>query len=52
MKIKLVIVDCVSAEGIRPKRDYFITQGHIDRWTYSPEDSDRIIESVFSDDSY
>lgn len=52
MKIKLVIVDCVAPEGIRPKTDYFITEGHIDRWVYSPLESDRIIESVFNGGSY
>ncbi len=52
MKIKLVIVDCTESEGIRPKNNYFITSGHIDRWVYSPDNSQRVIESVFSDDSY
>lgn len=52
MKIKLVIVDCISSEAIRPKRNYFISEGHIDRWVYSPEESDRVIESVFSDGNY
>ena len=52
MKIKLVIVDCVSADAVRPKHNYFINEGHIDRWVYSPSDSDRVIESVFSDGSY
>jgi len=51
MKIKLVIVDCVNAESIRPKHNYFISEGHIDRWVYSPDSSERIIESVFSDDN-
>jgi len=52
MKVKLVIVDCVTSEGIRPKRNYFISEGHIDRWVYSPDVSDRLIESVFNDDNY
>lgn len=52
MKIKLVIVDCTESEGARPKNSYFITSGHIDRWVYSPDNSQRVIESVFSDDNY
>ncbi len=52
MKIKLVIVDCVASEGIRTKSDYFIKEGHIDHWIYSPETSERVIESIFSDGSY
>jgi small subunit ribosomal protein S1 len=56
MKIKLVIVDCVQMESTRPKYEYFITEGHIDHWVYSPKESDRIIETIFgkeiSDDNY
>ena len=52
MKVKLVIVDCINSEGIRPRRNYFITEGHIDHWVYSPECSDRKIESVFNDGNY
>jgi small subunit ribosomal protein S1 len=48
MKIKLVIVDCVVPELIRPKCNYFVTDDHIDHWVYSPSDSDRVIESVFN----
>ncbi len=52
MKIKLVIVDCITGDAGKPKCDYFITEGHINRWIYSPISSDRIIESVFNDGNY
>jgi len=46
MKIKLIIVD-VSDAQIRFENRYFITDGIIDRWQYSPESSSRLIETVF-----
>lgn len=49
MKVKLVIID--SADGEMPKRKkYFIDTAkvrHIDMWRYSPEESGRVIETVF-----
>jgi small subunit ribosomal protein S1 len=47
MKIKLVIIDCISSENTHLKNNYFITEGHIDRWVYSPQECERVIESVF-----
>ncbi|MCD7823773.1 MAG: S1 RNA-binding domain-containing protein [Oscillospiraceae bacterium] len=46
MKIKLIIVD-VSNTPLRFENRYFITDGVIDRWRYSPENSSRLIETVF-----
>ncbi|MCC8131685.1 MAG: S1 RNA-binding domain-containing protein [Ruminococcus sp.] len=46
MKIKLIIVD-VSDTPIRFENRYFITDGIIKRWQYSPERSSRLIETVF-----
>lgn len=43
MKIKLVIIDKlpqVSKKLITPD-DYFLTEGHIDRWEFSPGDSSK-----------
>lgn len=51
MKIKLVIIDCVASEDMRRKTDYFIKDDHIDRWIYSPEGAERVIESIFNDDN-
>lgn len=47
MKIKLIIVDCFDADYPAQPPEYFIKEGHIDRWVYSPEDSEKVIESAF-----
>lgn len=46
MKIKLIIVDTFDADPIKDNR-YFITEGVIKRWRYSPEGCQKHIESVF-----
>lgn len=47
MKVKLIIVDSFDADYPSQPMKYFIDNGHIDRWVYSPEDSDKQIETVF-----
>lgn len=47
MKIKLIIVDSFDADYPVEPPKYFIRDGHIDRWTYSPADSGKLIETVF-----
>lgn len=47
MKVKLIIVDSFEAAYLTPKPQYFITGGHIDAWRYSPECSERTIETRF-----
>lgn len=47
MKIKLIIVDSFDANYPVEPPEYFIKDGHIDTWTYSPAESDKIIETVF-----
>ncbi len=47
MKIKLIIVDSFDANYPVEPPKYFINDGHIDTWTYSPSESDKIIETVF-----
>ncbi len=49
MKIKLIIVDSFMADYPVDPPGYFITSGHIDRWVYSPAESERVIESVFTE---
>lgn len=49
MKIKLIIVDSFDAGSIRNDFDYFLTSGHIDRFLYSPEESDKVVETVFDE---
>ena len=47
MKIKLIIVDSFD-EIIKPREPkYFFSGTHMDRWVYSPEKSEKVIESVF-----
>ncbi len=48
MKIKLTVVDSFKADYPIEEPKYFIRSGHIDRWQYSPEGSEKLIESVFS----
>lgn len=47
MKVKLIIVDAFDAHYSLSPPDYYITGGMIESWRYSPESSDRLIESVF-----
>lgn len=48
MKIKLIIVDSFDDSEINYNYHYYLTQGHIDRWQYSPDECDKKIESLFS----
>lgn len=48
MKIKLIIVDSFAADYPVEPPEYFITEGHMDTWTYSPPESERVIESIFT----
>ena len=47
MKIKLIIVDSFDADYPVEMPKYFIKDGHLDSWVYSPYESDKVIESVF-----
>ncbi|MBQ2775714.1 MAG: 30S ribosomal protein S1 [Clostridia bacterium] len=47
MKIKLIIVDSFSADYPPARIRYFTDSNHIDRWVYSPESCDKVIESIF-----
>lgn len=47
MKIKLVIVNAFSAEKQRSEKKYFIRDGKIDNWRYSPEGCIKLIETKF-----
>lgn len=51
MKVKLVIIDaleCTSSKTVSAA-DYYITDGHIDRWRYTPaECGGKLVETVFS----
>ncbi len=48
MKIKLVIIDVGSGDDTLKPFEYFMDGSeHIDRWVYSPEESKRVVETVF-----
>lgn len=47
MKIKLSIIDSFFVKRKPEEISYFISSGKIDRFVYSPENSDKLIETVF-----
>lgn len=47
MKVKLTIVDAFDAPITPQPPRYFLTEGHMDRWLYSPDSCQRVIETVF-----
>ncbi|MBO4501691.1 MAG: S1 RNA-binding domain-containing protein [Clostridia bacterium] len=47
MKVKLVIIDKAERETPEREYDYRYTHGTLCRWTYSPAECPRVIESVF-----
>lgn len=47
MKVKLIAVDIFDAEYKTDKLNYLFTGDHISHWVYTPENSSKIIESVF-----
>lgn len=48
MKLKLVLIDAQDSVELPPPLKYFITEGHIDRWQYSPSGCHKMIETVFT----
>lgn len=49
MKIKLTIVDSFLSAAPPPALTYYVEDGHIDRWRYSPACCQRVIETVFDE---
>ena len=47
MKVKLIIVDAFDADYPKKKPEYFIKEGHMDYFRYSPYLSEKIIETFF-----
>lgn len=47
MKVKLIIVDAFEAGYASAPIQYYIDSGHIETWRYSPDASERTIETVF-----
>ncbi|WP_405343354.1 S1 RNA-binding domain-containing protein [Ruminococcus sp.] len=47
MKIKLIIIDNFGEPHVPTVPEYFITHGHMERFTYSPPECNRLIETEF-----
>ena len=47
MKIKLIIVDTFDAPQLPQPMRYYTECEHMDRWVYSPDCCDKVIETVF-----
>jgi small subunit ribosomal protein S1 len=47
MKIKLIVIDSFDAAYIPSDPVYYLDESHISYWRYSPEESERTIETVF-----
>jgi hypothetical protein len=48
MKIKLAIIDTFAPSKADPDPfTYYITEGRLDRFLYSPQRCNRVIETVF-----
>ena len=49
MKIKLIIVDAFDAPYAPQPVQYFLTEGVLRRWRYSPPECSRVVETVFDE---
>jgi len=47
MKVKLIVIDSFLAQYKKAEPKYFIESKHIDRFVYSPKESEKVIETVF-----
>ena len=47
MKVKLIIIDSFSPDGLRLPIKYFIRDGHIDYWKYSPDGCRKTVTTKF-----
>lgn len=47
MKVKLIIIDSFPSDNCRLPSKYFIENGHIEEWRYSPSGCNRNISTVF-----
>ena len=50
MKIKLIIIDSFDYEYSPSPPKYFINANHIDRFIYSPQNADKLVETIFLPD--
>lgn len=50
MKVKLIIIDQAGEAPPPDLPTYYIREGHIDHWIYSPPGAQKCIQTVFDDD--
>ncbi len=48
MKVKLVIIDVFESLKTAPEIKYFYDKSHMDKFVYSPQSSNKLIETDFS----
>ncbi len=48
MKVKLIVIDTAGEAPPPSAMPYFIREGHLDHWRYSPPDAAKQIETVFA----
>ena len=48
MKLKLILIDAQNTCEAPPPLKYFITQGHLDHWVYSPPGCGKVVETFFT----
>ena len=49
MKIKLIVIDCLDVQPQLALPRYFIAEGHMDTFVYSPADCDKVIMTDFTE---
>jgi small subunit ribosomal protein S1 len=47
MKLKLIVIDSFKGENTKAEPKYYCNDSHIDVFTYSPESSQKLIQTVF-----
>ena len=47
MKVKLIIIDSFHAQYSQKEPKYFIESDHIDKFVYSPQESQKLVETIF-----
>ena len=48
MKVKLQVIEKLPLTESIPQLAYQITDGKLDRWTYSPPGCEKVVETVFT----
>ena len=49
MKIKLQLIEKLSESSVLPPLRYWVTDGQLTRWVYSPPNCEKTVETVFTE---